>query len=115
MNVKITKVITDWLTSHGLEVPEGMFVAPTDANMIESQYLHGVELVLLHEGCSETHAAISMDGAYQYGAGYDMYDKFVAMLDGYGLSVCQIYGWASEIRVNDYYKDNLKNLIDLEI
>ena len=56
-----------------------------------------------------------MDGAYQYGAGYDMYDKFVAMLDGYGLSVCQIYGWASEIRVNDYYKDNLKNLIDLEI
>ena len=48
MKVKITKVITDWLTSHGLEVPEGMFVAPEDANMIESQYLHGVDLVLLH-------------------------------------------------------------------
>ena len=115
MQVKITKVITDWLTAKGLEVPEGMFVAPENANMIEDQYLDGVDLVLLHEGCSETHAAISLDGAHQYGAGYDMYDKFVAMLDGYGLSICQIYGWASEIRVNDYYKDNLKNLIDLEI
>ncbi len=115
MEAKIIKVITNWLTSRGLEVPEGLFVAPSDANMIEACYLQGVELVLLHEGCSETHAAISMDGAYQYGAGYDMYDKFVDMLDGYGLSVCQIYGWASEIRVNDYFKDNLENLIAVEI
>ena len=100
MRDKIKTIVTEFLESKGLEIPADLFKTREEAVMVDDNYLEGVELVLVHEGISETYSALSLDGAYAYGQGYDLYNEFCEVMESNGLTCQQIYGWCSSVSVH---------------
>jgi hypothetical protein len=114
MQDKIKAIVTEFLVSKGLEVPDDLFKTPEEAVMVEDYYLNGVELVLLHEGSSETYSALSLDGAYNYGQGYELYNEFCEVMESNGLTCEQIYGWCSGVYTHrDYNRDSMTEVQSL--
>ena len=114
MQDKIKAIVTEFLVSKGLEVPADLFKTREEAVMVEDCYLGGVEMVLIHEGTSRTHSALSLDGAHYYGHGYDLYNEFCEVMDANGLSCGQIYGWCSGISVHpNFKKDSMEEVQSL--
>ena len=97
----LTIAIREWLSSKGIESD------PSDFRLYDphrDEFGQRSLLIITHEG-TDAARAISLDGAYDYGAGskdcYSLYDQFSEYLDKMGVYIEQCTRWYSAIYADE--------------